>query len=241
MAVALPLAGYSQDSTYARLNTIKVHLMSSFLYSKSGALSFERVSRPNQSWAVMAGYVQFPQLGTLGPSITSQQVKSNTGWVVGGEYRFYFKKENKYAAPHGVYVGPYANYFRFINERTMTYTSSSGTTSEASLNSKIQVLNIGVQLGYQFVIRDRWTFDFIFFGPSFSNYRGTFSLDGSLDPTGENELRDKLLSALSDKFPLVKDLIGSGTADLHGTSSTWAGGFRYQMNIGYRFGRSKKR
>jgi hypothetical protein len=55
-----------------------------------------------------------------------------------------------------------------------------------------------------------------------------------------NDLRDKFLAALTDRFPLIKDLLGNESVDVHGTSSKWAGGFRYQMNIGYRFGRAKK-
>ncbi|HWA35683.1 MAG TPA: hypothetical protein VG737_16185, partial [Cyclobacteriaceae bacterium] len=56
----------------------------------------------------------------------------------------------------------------------------------------------------------------------------------------ENDLRDRILTALADRFPLVKDLLGNESVDLHGTSNKWAGGFRYQMNIGYRFGRPRK-
>ncbi len=238
--LALPFAVNAQDSTRMRSNTIKINLVSSFLYSSSAALSYERVVKPNQSWAIMAGYLQFPNLGNLGSSFATQQIKSNTGYVIGGEYRFYLKKENKYTAPHGVYIGPYLNFFRFNNERTMSYTSSSGVTSQATLNSKFGVLNVGVQLGYQFVVKDRWTFDFIFIGPSLSNYNANISLDGNLDAAGENELRDKVVAALMDRFPLIKDLVGNEDVTVHGTSSKWAGGFRYQMNIGYRFGRSKK-
>jgi hypothetical protein len=188
----------------------------------------------------MVGYVQFPQLGNLGSSITVKNVNSNTGYVIGGEYRFYLKKENKYAAPHGVYIGPYTNFFKFNNERTLQFTSSSGVTSEATLSSKIQVLNIGVELGYQFVIKDRWTFDVIFIGPSLSNYRANLMLDGNFDASEEDLLEGKILAALADRFPMIKDLIANEAVNVHGTSSKWAGGFRYQMNIGYRFGRAKK-
>jgi hypothetical protein len=160
----------------------------------------------------------------------------HSGYVVGGEYRFYLKKENKYQAPHGVFIGPYANYFFFNNERK--FTSQDGL-SEAILDSKINVLNVGFQLGYQFVIKNRWTIDMIFLGPSASRYSLGLDLSGNFDD--ESVLENEIIAALVDRFPLIKDLITDKNVDLHGTTSSWSGGFRYQLNVGYHFGRHKKR
>jgi hypothetical protein len=237
--IVVAAAGHAQDSTSSRLNTIKLNLVSSLLYSNSVALSYERMVKPTQSWAVMAGYVQFPQFGTMS-SFTVRDEDSNAGFVVGGEYRFYLKKENKYAAPHGIYVGPFANYFEFSNGRSLTYTTPAGTLLEGKLNSKIDVVNIGFQVGYQFVFKDRWTIDMIFIGPSLSSYSLKMKLDGNFGLTEEDILEHELLAALTDRFPLIKDLISKETVDVNGTKSKWGGGFRYQLNVGYRFGRKVK-
>lgn len=227
-----------QDSIPKRFNIVKINLMSSFLYRNSGAVSFERLSKPNQSWAVTVGYVRFPTLGSLGSSaqVTNENVK-NAGYMFGGEYRFYLGKENKYAAPHGVYLGPYTNFYSFSNAHDLNLTSSSGTVTQARLASDITALNIGIQLGYQFVINNRWTIDMVFLGPSVSRYSAKFDLSGNYDITEEDILGNAVLKALTDKFPLVKDLLTNQSANMHGSTSTWSTGFRYQLNIGYHFGR----
>lgn len=232
----------AQDSVKAqtRLNTIKLNLVSSFLYSNSAAISYERVVKPYQSWAVMLGYVQFPEIGDFGSSIHVKNNSSRNGYVVGGEYRFYMKKENKYQAPHGVFIGPYTNFFSFSNERQLSLTAADGVTvTEATLNTNITALNIGFQLGYQFVLHNRWTFDFVVFGPSLTRYGLKASLDGDLSQQGI--LENEIAAALANKFPLIKDLLSNQTVNVHGNSSSWSTGFRYQLNVGYRFGKKNKK
>lgn len=239
LLTALNVAAQRNDSLPDRRNTIKVNLVTSMLYANSGAISFERVVKPNQSWGAMLGYVQFPHLGTIGSSITSSSTNStNTGYVVGGEYRFYMKKENRFAAPHGVYWGPFTNFFSFKNSQDLTYTPPSGTVSTAGLSTKLAVLNIGVQLGYQFLIKDRWTIDMVVFGPSFSHYSLDMEVSGTID---ESLLSNEIIEAMANRFPLVRDLLEDQSANVHGTTSKWGTGFRYQMNVGYHFGRKKNK
>lgn len=236
VSVSTFCSAQSQDSVPTRLNTIKLNLMTSLIYANSAAISFERVTKPNESWSATIGYVQFPKLGSLSSGTTVSDKNKRGGYIIGAEYRFYLKKENKFQAPHGVFIGPYANYFLFKNDRIVT---SADGLSEAILNSKITVLNIGFQLGYQFVIKNRWTIDMIFLGPSVSRYSLNLDLIGDFD--ADTVLENEIVAALADRFPLIKDLITDQSVDLKGTTSKWGGGFRYQVNVGYHFGRSKKR
>lgn len=238
MVLVQPGLAQKNDSLPDRRNTIKLNLVTSMLYTNSGAISFERVAKTNQTWGVMLGYVQFPHLGNLGSSISVPANPSNTGYVIGGEYRFYMKKENRFAAPHGVYWGPFTNYFYFKNSQELSYTPASGSPSIANLSSRLNVLNIGVQVGYQFLIKDRWSIDMVVFGPSFSYYGLDMAVSGTID---ESLLSNAIIKAMADRFPLVKDLLENQSADVHGTTSKWASGFRYQLNVGYHFGRKKNK
>jgi hypothetical protein len=242
MFLALTLCNaQKQDSVPVRLNTIKFNLVSSALFKNSAVLSYERVTKPNQSFAVMAGVVFFPTFRDFGSTIKVKDDTKKNGFVFGGEYRFYLAKENKYAAPHGVHVGPYINYFHFLNDRSLTFTSSDGqTTSNALLSTEINILNIGAQLGYQFIIGNRWAIDLIFIGPSVSQYGMKVDLGGGFDADEEAILENEIVAALVKRFPLIKDLITDQTVQLHGTTQQWSAGFRYQMNVGYHFGRKKK-
>jgi hypothetical protein len=160
------------DSVQLRRNSIKLNLVSSAIFSNSVVFSYERVTKPNQSWVLTAGAMRFPTLADFGSSIKVKDETKHTGYVVGGEYRFYLKKENKYPAPHGVYVGPYVTYYYFGNDRNLEYTSPEDqSVTKALLKTELNVLNIGAQLGYQFVIKNRWTIDMVIIGPSELNWR----------------------------------------------------------------------
>ena len=227
-----------KDSTQNRLNTIKLNLVNNILYRNSAVFSYERVIKPHQSWSAMLGVVKFPILANFGSSIKVKKDDRQAGFVAGGEYRFYFKKENKYLAPRGVFLGPYTNFFYFGNDRKLAFTSANtGNVTEAILKSDITALNVGIQLGYQFVIKDRWTIDMIFMGPSVSRYAMKLALDGNYDLSDEDIYEDEILAGLVDRFPVIKDLLTDQSVTLNGKSSRWGAGFRYQLNVGYRFGR----
>jgi hypothetical protein len=224
------------DSLVHRRNTVKYLLLNGLTFPNAGALSYERVTKPNQSFAITVGYVEFPKLGSFGSGIHVESDKRNSGYMVGVEYRFYLKKENKDRAPHGVFVGPYTNLFHFQNERIISNTDG---TSQATLNSKITAFNMGAQAGYQFIIGNRWAIDMVFAGPAIARYGLDLNLEGDFD--AEDALENELVEALADRFPLIKDLITDQAVSVRGKKSSWSAGFRYQINVGYHFGRMKKK
>jgi len=228
------------DTTFRR-NTIKLDITSYWLYRDALMFSYERVikSRPNQTWAITAGLQEFPTLvGQLVDTIAVKNENKSYGYKVGGEYRFYLKKENKYGAPHGVYLGPYTSYHRYSNDRSIEV-NNNGSIEKGTLKSDLSILNIGVQLGYQFVLNNRWTIDLVFIGPSVSNYGYKANLDGNISVDADDITNEVLLN-LMDKYPGFKDLINEGELDSQGKINTWAYGYRYQFQIGYHFGRKKK-
>lgn len=226
----------ARDTT-ARKNLIKLDLTSYWLYRNAAILSYERVVNPHQTWAVTAGFQQFPSLR----SMDSINVTRNTlarGFKIGAEYRFYLQKENRYGAPHGVYIGPYLSFHNFNNTRTLEV-NNGGSIEEAELKLNMNIVNPGVQLGYQFVINNRWAIDLVFIGPSVSNYSAKATLNGNFTFDGD-QVTDEVLQALMDRFPFVDDLVNEQSATVNGKFNTWAYGFRYQIHVGYHFGRKNK-
>jgi hypothetical protein len=223
--------------TIVRKNTIKLDITSYWLYRNAIVFSYERVTKPNQSFAVTAGYQEFPRTSTLGSRIAVKEDNTRYGLKFGGEYRFYLAKENKYKAPHGVYIGPYFTFHQFKNGRTIEV-DNNGTLEEASLTTKFQILNVGFQLGYQFVLNNRWAIDIVFIGPSISNYRFKATLDGNYTfDTGD--IQNEVVLDLIDRFPLLGEVIDEKEASTSGKLDVWGYGYRYQLQIGYHFGRKK--
>ncbi len=240
-AIVLPsMAQKSADSTWRR-STIKVDITSYWLYRNALMFSYERVlkNKPNQTWGITAGLQEFPGFGSIiSDSINIKNDYKASGYKLGAEYRFYLKKENKYAAPHGVYIGPYTTFHNYSNGRSIEV-NNNGELERADLKTDLSIFNIGVQLGYQFVINNRWTIDLVFIGPSVSNYSFKTKFDGNFtfDP---DEITNEVVLGLIDKFPAFEELINEGELASSGKINTWAYGYRYQFQIGYHFGRKKK-
>jgi Protein of unknown function (DUF3575) len=227
----------SADSTVQRRNTIKLDITSYWLYRNALNFTYERVTKPNQSFSITAGYQEFPRSSTLGSRIAVKEDNKKDGLKFGGEYRFYLAKENKYRAPHGVYIGPYFTLHQFRNERTIEV-DNNGTPEEAILNTKFNIVNIGVQLGYQFVINNRWAIDLVFVGPSVSNYRFKATLDGNFTFDTE-DIQNEIILDLIDRFPMLEEVINEKEASTTGKLDVWSYGYRYQLQVGYHFGRKK--
>jgi hypothetical protein len=198
------------------------------------------VTKPNQSFSISGGYQQFPKITNFGDNITTTEETKKTGYKVGGEYRFYLRKENKFQAPHGVYIGPYASYLSFAHDKKMSFTAEDGTSSNGDLDTKLSVFNIGFQLGYQFVLNNRWTIDLVFVGPSVSRYSIKMDLKGDFNIDEEEFYQNEIVQKLIEAFPMFDDLIQDKSVDADGKSSSWAYGYRYQFLVGYHFGRKKK-
>lgn len=217
-----------------RMNVVKVEL-SQVLYPSSLVVSYERITKPYQSVSVSLGYEQIPTLLDITPTVHVREDLGRGGYKLGAEYRFYLKSENKFLAPHGLYIGPYVSYHQFNNKRDISV-EVSGVEEVAQLETDFAILNLGVQLGHQFVINNRWTIDVVTVGPAISNYRATMKLNGSFT-FNKGEVENAILLKMLDRFPLLDELLTNKTVSSQGKYDEWAYGWRFQFMVGYHFGR----
>jgi Protein of unknown function (DUF3575) len=219
-------------------NIIKLSISSWLLYPNSFHMGYERVLNPNHSIYIFGGYNQFPVKLDLNLSDTRfSDSRNKSGYSFGAEFRFYLPKENKYNAPHGIYLAPYISYYKFSSNNTLTHTDSAGNQSSAALAMSISLLNVGFELGYQFVIAKRFIIDAEMFGPSFTYYSFQANISGQLNGLDQNETLQAVLNALKTKFPLLSDLSSSKQIYSSGaaTEKFPAIGFRYAVSIGFMF------
>lgn len=229
----------AQDSTEVSLrrNTIKYDLTNNLLFRNSFIFSYERVVKENQSFVITAGVQEFPSILKFGDNVVVKEEVARSGYKIGGEYRFYLKKENKFAAPRGIYIGPYFTAIGFTSDQEIVY-NGGDEPEEANFKAKLNILNIGAQLGYQFVFNDRWTLDLVLIGPSVSQYKFNLKLDGDFqfDP---QDVNNEILGELVNRIPLLEELLTEKEVNGNGILDTWAVGYRYQFLVGYRFGKYK--
>jgi hypothetical protein len=213
-------------------NSLKINLTSWILYSNGVQLNYERILSPKRSITVFGGIIQFPMPSVISNSnMTFNSNKERSGFCIGSEYRFYLSKENKYQAPHGVYLAPFVSYYHFNNVRSGRDTLNGDFLT---LNTTVNFLNVGGELGYQFVIKKRFVIDCVMFGPALSSYYFNLKLDGNTSGNQSEKLQE-IIAALKQKFPVLNDLTKGEGISSSGISNFWSLGFRYAIHIGYRF------
>lgn len=226
-----------QDSTNIKRekelkNIAKLNITSWILYSNGVQLAYERLLSNHTSITLFGGYIQFPMPSVIDNSpLNFDKDKVKSGFVIGSEFRFYLSKENKYDAPHGVYLAPFISYYHFNNQRSGR---DSTNQDQLTLNTTMNFLNIGGELGYQFVIKKRLTIDCVLFGPAVSSYYFSLQLKGNNSGNNSEDVQ-AILDAIKQKFPLFKDLTNGDKLSTSGISNFWSLGFRYVVQIGYRF------
>jgi hypothetical protein len=227
---------FSQGTSKDFKNSVKFNVSNTLLYDNSYQFSYERIIKENQSINVIVGYQEFPLIKVdLGANSDFAKKSNRTGFSVGVDYRFYLGSVNKYSAPRGVYLAPFVSYFNFGTDRDINYTDSNNVVNTVNLTSKFNLTNVGGELGYQFVLWDRFVIDCVLFGPSLTRYKYNLKLDGSLPSLDDNEVYQKVIQAIKDKFPGIDGITGDEGIERKGVQSITAIGFRYNISIGYRF------
>lgn len=217
-------------------NTIRFNITNPLIFGgKSIIFGYERVLKNNRSFSINIGQAGFPSLNI----ISSDELKANTilsekGFHISGDYRFYLSKLNKYNAPRGVYVGPYYSYNSFDKEHSWTLNSD---TFQGNVNTNLglTINTVGVELGYQFVFWKRFSVDLILIGPGVGFYKWDVALDTDLSAEDSALFFDKLNTALEEKFPGYEGTLGEGDFQKKGAKSTTSIGYRYMIQVGYRF------
>ena len=230
------MAQEKKDSTKIFKNTIRVNLTSPMIFGeKYNVIGYERVIGRHQSFTVNMGRFTLPQF--VNPDLDSMQLQrgsSDKGFTIAADYRFYLKKENKYNAPRGVYIGPYYAYNAFVRTNTWTLETQNGPENiqtEIHLNMNM----IGGQLGYQFVIKNRLALDLILMGPGIWFYNLHTNVTTSLDETDQAKVIQKINEMLAEKLPGHEITIPTEDIQKSGSIRTSTAGFRYLIHIGFRF------
>ncbi|WP_053405958.1 DUF3575 domain-containing protein [Persicobacter sp. CCB-QB2] len=213
--------------------------MTPWLLWESGSviLGYERVLTENMSASVNAGRLELPQFfrSPLPNMILNTQSKTS-GVSVTADFRYYFNR-NKFGAPDGVYVGPYYSYFNFGFEKDFVLQDRQTVVGLGNIytDAYFQSHNWGIQLGYQFIIKERLALDFVLFGPSLSWYYGRIKVGGNIDPEIKDETVQDMVAGLMEQFPWMEKLINEQTIATSGRMNARSFGFRYLIQVGYYF------
>ncbi len=195
-------------------------------------LGYERVVAPYRTLGISLGVREYPELiRREGSDVLPKKHEGSGGYTFATEYRFYWKSRNTKKAPDGLYVGPYYVFNYYRTKDTFRLTSNSAV--ELTTECKLAVHNIGAELGYQFMIRDRFAIDLILLGPSYCIFTGSLNLTANApvdDPTWQ-AIRDRI----EDSFPRMTAFTDKLKLERNKRTTFNSIGFRYLLKLGFAF------
>jgi len=228
---------FPNDSVKYKKNVIRWNLTPFLIWDKRNInIGYERAVKPYRSFSVNVGYFVLPSLVEgLFDSLNIEKSGQKWGFSVSGDYRFYFKNRNKQMAPDGLYWGVYGSYHHYEFENSITVLDSDIAAGTLTLGANTNIFAGGVELGYQFIIKERLSIDLVFMGPSLSMYTGQFVLGGDLDVDEEDEYLQAVYDILKNSVPGFEQLVQDRELSTGDANFSMGFGLRYLIQIGYRF------
>ena len=138
-------------------------------------------------------------------------------------------------APDGLYWGVYGSYHHYEFENTITVLDSDIAAGTLTLGANVNIISAGVELGYQFIIKERLSIDLVFMGPSLAMYANKFVLGGNLEVDEEDEYLQAAYDILKNTIPGFEQLVQDRELSTNGANFSMGFGMRYLIQIGYRF------
>ena len=242
MPVFYTCAAYSQQAPSDQeteknfKNTIRYNLTGPTLFGQDYVVfGYERHLKRNQTASLNIGRMGLPEFRTDNlDSISIASNRDKNGFHISADYRFYLEGMNRHEAPRGVYIGPYYSYNQISRENTWDIAAgAAGYQRMSTLDVKIHT--IGFEMGYQFVFWKRLAVDLVMLGPGIANYDIGATFASDIPPGERSELQVKLVDALKKKFTGLNEVIEEGQLDKDGNYNTWDVGYRYIVQVGFRF------
>lgn len=138
-------------------------------------------------------------------------------------------------APDGLYWGIFGSFHHYQFENKITVLESDAVDGSLTLGGNINILAGGVELGYQFIIKERLSIDLVFMGPALSMYANKFTLGGNIDVDEKNEYLQAVYDILKNRIPGFEQLVQDKELTTSGANLSMGFGLRYLIQIGYRF------
>ena len=239
LVLGLSISCFSQDSTSSikeLKNTIRWNPTTMIFNASNLTLGYERVLKNSQSFSINIGFLKLPEMISEENEYLSLEKKGGKlGFTISADYRFYLKKYNLRPAPSGVYIGPYFSHYSYNFDNTILINDGSDLSANVDLDVGFRMTSVGLELGYQFVFWERISLDLILAGPSLSFYKGKVNIDGDLELDEESEAYNYLHDKILEKYPWLQTFIDLNAINSGGSFNATALGYRYVIQIGYRF------
>lgn len=226
-----------KDNTNEKADTIsrknEIGLVVTDLIDGSFELRYERKVGNHISLGLGAAMKGKSGLFTIS-GIDRERLKTGditySGFKLIPDVRYYLEKTQQYELD-GFYFGAYSKYFHFNSDLNGSYISKDGTNYDIAFDAKINILSVGLMLGYKLALNKHFNLDFMILGP------GTSHHSYKLVPTKQipDEFYDDLNEALKNfsLYDLIQSDFRFNFKESKTNFSTFS--FRYGLTVSYTF------
>jgi hypothetical protein len=166
-------------------------------------------------------------------SVIDSQFEQVKGFSITPEVRYYLRTCEP-SLLDGFYGGVYFRYSLFNSGVNFTYTSPDNPVEKYRADLTRDEFGVGIQLGYQIMLWERFCIDFLFFGPRYSKHTLEYKFDPQPSEAFLSDLSD-YLNEIVDQFGIDYDvdLETEGEYTAH-TSFSFAN-MRFGLSLGFAF------
>lgn len=219
------------------LNVIKFNPTPMMLFDeiRNVTFSYERLIKKHKSVSFQLGYLVVPQVlsDTLFNSVLLNK-DERKGINLSFDYRIYPFSRNRRPAPDGLYYGGYLSYICSSSESQGKLIDASGD-NHIMLNARMNMINAGFELGYQFIFAKKFSIDLLMFGPSITGYWGNLDITGNLNSDIGNQIDEELAAKLKERYPALGYLFSDENETFSTSKIVISSWFRYSVQFGYHF------
>lgn len=215
-------------------NIIKVNSLAIALNNVS--VSYERAIIPRLSFLLSAGYKYRGgnlNLFTVNGTEIEANVGSITGYSFTPEIRYYLKTCEP-SLLEGFYAGLYFRYTNYGTDVDFGYFPEGSLAQFYDANISLSEVGGGLQLGYQLMLWERLSIDFMFFGPRWSNYNIVYEFDQNVSEEFLNDLSD-YINEVIDRFGFDYEVELKQSGEKRASNTFSFANVRFGIGIGFAF------
>tara|TARA_B100000809_G_scaffold142735_1_gene140226 strand:- start:782 stop:1546 length:765 start_codon:yes stop_codon:yes gene_type:complete len=215
-------------------NIIKINTIS--LAFSNLSLIYERGIMPRVSAGIGVGFKlkgAVPSLLDIDNTLITGDFDGITGFTITPEAKYYLRACDP-GKLEGFYTGVYFRYTNYKTGANFNHKPLSGSPQSYHSDIRLREYGVGVQLGYQMLIKERFSIDFLFIGPRFASYKLGYKFD---NPPSEAFLKDLsgAINEVIDRFggDANVDIEKEGQAEANSSFSFV--NMRFGISLGYAF------
>ncbi len=200
------------------------------------SMSYERGLVPRFSIIIAAGYKYSGGLPDIfGTEDENLQIKLDhiQGYSLSPELRYYLKSCDSRLL-EGFYAGLYFRHTHYTTSAEFNLFPESSPEEYYKADLAINELGVGISIGYQLMLWERLSIDFMFFGPRYSNYH----IGYEFNQVASQEFLDELngyINEVIDRFGIDYTVDIKQDGESRASTSFSFANTRFGISLGFAF------